>query len=118
MLQYHTGDWEITPGVRFEHSSIHNTFWVIPTETDPNSPNFGNALSGHFDSNHTIYNEVLPSLFVNYRPDPGAVYRAGIWTSYTRPAFVKLGGGVTNSPSTSGGTVTNTITREIRVSRP
>jgi len=110
MLQYHTGDWEITPGVRFEHTSIHNTFWVIPTETDPNSPNFGNALSGHFDSNHTIYNETLPSLFVNYRPDPGAVYRAGIWTSYTRPAFVKLGGGVTNSPSTSGGTVTNTIT--------
>jgi TonB-dependent receptor len=110
MLQFHTGDWEITPGVRFEHTYIHNNFWVIPSDTDPNSPTFGNALLGHFEGNRTIYNELLPSIFVNYRPDPGAVYRAGIWTSYTRPAFVKLGGGVTNSPSTSGGTVTNTIT--------
>jgi TonB-dependent receptor len=90
MLQFHTGDWEITPGVRFEHTSIHNNFW--------------SQVTSQFEGNHTVYNEALPSIFVNYRPDPGAVYRAGIWTSYTRPAFVKLGGGVSTSRSASGAT--------------
>jgi TonB-dependent receptor len=98
MLQYRTGDWEVTPGLRFEHTFIHTTFWVIPKDVD------GNQLDGYASGTHTIYNEVLPSVFVNYRPDPGAVYRAGIWTSYTRPAFVKLGAGTTVSPSASGAT--------------
>ena len=98
MAQIRNGDWEVTPGVRFEHTTIHNTFWVIPQDVD------GNSLPGYFTSNKTIYNEFLPSIFVNYRPDPGAVYRAGIWTSYTRPAFVKLGGGESVSPSASGAT--------------
>jgi TonB-dependent receptor len=104
MLQFHSGDWEITPGVRFEHTEIHNTYWFTPAVADPDSPDFGNALPGHFASNRTIYNEALPSIFVNYRPDPGAVYRAAIWTSYTRPAFIKLGGGSSTSPSASGAT--------------
>jgi len=98
MLTYRTGAWEITPGMRFEHTSIHTTFWVIPSDVD------GNQLAGYAGGNDTIYNEALPSLFVNYRPDPGAVYRAGIWTSYTRPAFVKLGSSTTVSPSASGAT--------------
>jgi TonB-dependent receptor len=102
MLQYHTGDWEITPGVRFEHTYIHNIFWTIPSDLT------GTQLLGHFDGNHTIYNELLPSIFVNYRPDPGTVYRAGIWESYTRPAFVKLGGSTTVVPSAGSGT---TLTR-------
>ena len=98
MAQIRNGYWEVTPGVRFEHTTIHNTFWVTPQDLD------GNSLPGSFASNKTIYNEFLPSIFVNYRPDPGAVYRAGIWTSYTRPAFVKLGGGESVSPSESGAT--------------
>jgi TonB-dependent receptor len=102
MLQYRTGDWEITPGVRFEHTYIHNIFWVIPSDLT------GTQLLGHFEGNHTIYNELLPSIFVNYRPDPGAVYRAGIWESYTRPAFVKLGGSTTVVPSAGSAT---TLTR-------
>jgi len=67
MVQFHTGDWEITPGVRFEHTYIHNVFWVTDTTVSP---------VGHFGGNHTIYNELLPSIFVNYRPEPNAVYRA------------------------------------------
>src|SRR5262249_30206650 len=98
MLTYRTGAWEITPGMRFEHTFIHTTFWVIPSDVN------GNQLTGYPGGNDTIYNEALPSLFVNYRPDPGAVYRAGIWTSYTRPAFVKLGASTTVSPSASGAT--------------
>ncbi|MFL6602785.1 MAG: TonB-dependent receptor [Steroidobacteraceae bacterium] len=109
-VDFHTGAWEVTPGVRFEHTDIHNTYWVIPSEfSDPNDPTAGTSqVEGHFDSNHTVYNEALPSIFVNYRPDPLTVYRAGIWTSYTRPAFVKLGGGMTTTPSASGAT---TLTR-------
>jgi len=98
MVQFHAGDWEITPGVRFEHTYIHNIFWLTPSDTN------GNQLTGAFSGNSTVYNELLPSIFVNYRPEPGAVYRAGIWTSYTRPAFIKLGGGASVSPSASGAT--------------
>ena len=106
MAQMRSGDWEVTPGVRFEHTTIHNTYWVIPFIIDPNDPTQTQTIpvAGHFESNKTIYNEVLPSIFLNYRPDPGAVYRAGIWTSYTRPAFVKLGGGASVNPSASGAT--------------
>jgi TonB-dependent receptor len=99
MLQYRTGDWEITPGMRFEHTFIHTTFWRTPLPDASGTP-----VTGYASGSDTIYNELLPSLFVNYRPDPGAVYRAGIWTSYTRPAFVKLGGSTTVSPSASGAT--------------
>jgi len=104
MAQFHTGFWEVTPGIRFEHTTIHNTYWVIPQELQDDGTGNLQAVTveGHFESNKTIYNEALPSIFVNYRPDPGAVYRAGIWTSYTRPAFVKLGGGKSVVPSNTG----------------
>ena len=91
---FETGGFEIIPGVRFEHTSIHNTFWTMPKDAE------GNEVAGHFDNNRTHYNVTLPSIFVNYRPaDTDAVYRASIWESYTRPAFVQLGGGVNYSVS-------------------
>jgi TonB-dependent receptor len=112
MLQLHPGDWEITPGVRFEHTYIHNTFWTIPSQCQPSADGTDPCAStvqlpGSFTSNHTTYDEVLPSIFVNYRPVPGAVYRGGIWTSYTRPAFFELGagqgqGGASITPSANG----------------
>lgn len=44
-------------------------------------------------------------MFVNYRPDgDGAVYRGSVWTSYTRPAFVQLGGGRSTDISSDGQT--------------
>ncbi|HXP00014.1 MAG TPA: TonB-dependent receptor, partial [Luteibacter sp.] len=87
MATIQQGPLEIIPGVRFEHTSIHNTFWTTPTDAD------GNELPGYFDNNRTIYNEPLGSLFINYRPNGNVVYRASFWQSYTRPAFVQLGGG-------------------------
>lgn len=81
------GDVEIIPGVRFEHTTIRNTFWTTPQDAN------GNELPGYFSNNHTVYNEPLGSLFVNYRPTSNSVYRFGLWQSYTRPAFVQLGGG-------------------------
>src|SRR5262249_43729352 len=58
MLSYRTGDWELTPGLRFEHTYIHNIFWLTPSDVN------GNSLVGSFSGNHTKYNELLPSLFV------------------------------------------------------
>ncbi|MEA1648640.1 TonB-dependent receptor [Nitrospirillum sp. BR 11164] len=93
-------DLEIVPGFRFEHTSIHNTFWVTPHDAD------GNELAGHWGYNSTHYNEPLPSIFANYRPDENSVYRAAIWTSYTRPPFVQLGGGSQTSISNGVTTIT------------
>ena len=90
------GNLEVIPGLRFEHTDIRNTFWVIPQDAS------GNEIPGYFAKNYTHYNEPLPSVFVNYRPSENAVYRGAIWTSYTRPAFVQLGGGSQVSVSADG----------------
>jgi TonB-dependent receptor len=78
------GDFEVTPGVRFEHTDIHNVFWADTYNSS------GTWTGGAFTSSNTTYDEVLPSLFVNYRPSESATYRASVWTSYTRPAFIQL----------------------------
>jgi TonB-dependent receptor len=100
MATIQDGPWEIIPGVRFEHTSIHNTFWTTPQDAD------GNELPGFFDNNRTIYNEPLGSLFINYRPGNNVVFRGAIWQSYTRPAFVQLGGGSQISVSNGVTTIT------------
>jgi len=100
MATINQGPVEIIPGVRFEHTSIHNTFWTTPTDAD------GNELPGAFQNNRTIYNEPLGSLFVNYRPGGNVVLRGAVWQSYTRPAFVQLGGG--SQINTSDGVTTIT----------
>jgi TonB-dependent receptor len=90
------GDLELIPGIRYEHTSIENTYWV--------RRNDGGV--GAFESNHTRYNEVLPNVLANYRPTQNSVYRAALWWSYTRPAFVQLGGGA----QVDVGDTTTTIT--------
>jgi TonB-dependent receptor len=90
------GDLEVIPGLRFEHTDIRNTFWVTPHDAT------GNEIPGYFAKNYTHYDEPLPSIFVNYRPSEGAVYRGALWTSYTRPAFVQLGGGSQVNVSADG----------------
>jgi len=92
MATLKTGGLEIIPGIRFEHTDIHNTFWVQGT--------------GQFSHNSTTYNEVLPSLFLNYRPNGSTVYRASVWTSYVRPPFLDLGGGANTSTSNGVTTIT------------
>lgn len=99
MATLRSGNWEILPGVRFEHTAITNTFWAQPVAIH------GAEQVGAFANNHTRYNVALPSVFVNYRPDgDGAVYRGSVWTSYTRPAFVQLGGGRSTDISSDGQT--------------
>jgi TonB-dependent receptor len=84
------------PGLRFEHTDIRNTYWVIPQDTN------GNDLPGGFQSDTTTYNQLLPSLQVNWRPDPGTVYRASVVQSYERPSFFQLGGGEQISHNADG----------------
>lgn len=84
---------EVIPGVRFEHTSIDNTFW--------NMDGTG-AKVGAWARTQTQYNEPLPSILVNWRPDQNSVYRASVYSSYTRPAFVQLAGGASTSVSSDG----------------
>lgn len=90
------GDVTVIPGLRFEHSEINNTFWNMPTDAS------GNEIAGSWGSSKTTYNEALPSLAVNWRPDAGTVYRASIAQSYTRPAFFQLGGGEQSTHNDDG----------------
>ncbi|MFT4198928.1 MAG: TonB-dependent receptor [Pseudoxanthomonas sp.] len=100
MATFSLGNLDIVPGLRFEHTSIHDTFWTTPTDED------GNEQVGYFDSSHTTYDEPLPSVFLTWRPDTRTVYRASLWASYTRPAFVQLGGGTDISISNGVTTIT------------
>jgi len=83
-----SGNLEIIPGARYESTEVHNTYWVRDAL---------DMTKDHFDSNKSHYSEFLPSLFLNYRPDGDTVYRAAIWTSYTRPPLFQLGGSASSS---------------------
>ena len=94
MASFSFNQLEMLPGLRYESTAIHNIFWhTLPKQKDVD-------VLGYFDSNQTHYHKPLPSLFFNWRPSgDSSVYRAGVWTSYTRPAFVQLGGGAKTSQS-------------------
>ncbi|GAA0543930.1 TonB-dependent receptor [Rhizomicrobium palustre] len=87
---------EIQPGLRFEHTEIKNVFWQDAYDKA------GHWSSGSFASSRTVYDELLPSLFVNWRPNEAGSYRALIWTSYTKPAFVQLASAETITRNDSG----------------
>ncbi len=97
------GNLEVTPGFRFEHTEIHNVYWVTPTV-------YGVTQEGYFSNNAVSYDEALPSLFLNYRPSSNAVYRAAVWTSYVGPPFLQLGGGSSTSVSQNGNLTVRTTT--------
>lgn len=103
LAQFQAGNWEFIPGLRYEHTDVHNTYFVIPFDAD------GNQLLGHFDSNKTAYNELLPSVLVNFRPSAKSVYRAALWRSYTRPPFGQLGGNARIEVDSSSGKTTVTM---------
>jgi TonB-dependent receptor len=81
------GALELTPGARFEHTTIKNRFWSTPTDAE------GNEQPGAFDSSTSHFNKFLPSIQANYRPNAFSVYRASVSTSYVRPSLFQLGGG-------------------------
>lgn len=94
---------EVVTGLRYEKSVIRNRYWIRKWDQA------GDEVLGGFESNRAGYSKVLPSLALTYRPTPGSVYRASLWSSYTRPPFFQLGGSATQSYDPS--TRTTSITR-------
>lgn len=78
---------EVLPGLRYEHTDIRNTYWVLPTNGS------GTEIAGNFASSSTTYDKVLPSVALNYRPNSGSVYRLSASRSYVAPSFFQLAGG-------------------------
>ncbi|MDR3508801.1 MAG: TonB-dependent receptor, partial [Caulobacteraceae bacterium] len=93
---------EVITGLRVETTQVNNTAWqsrpgVDATPTTPAIPD-----DSKFVDTHRTYTEVLPSIFLNYRADAHTVYRAAIWTSFSRPAYQNISGGSTVTRDTSG----------------
>ena len=86
------GPVEAEAGLRYERSVLDNHYWV--------------SGSG-WASSTTIYDKLLPSMLLSWQAGPAGLYRASVWTSYARPAFFQLGGGVTTEAG-PGGTLTIT----------
>jgi len=84
------GPVEAEAGLRYEHTNIDNHYWA----------------SG-WASSTTTYDKLLPSLLLSWQAGSAGLYRAAAWTSYARPAFFQLGGGVTTEAG-PGGTLTIT----------
>ncbi|CAL4869554.1 hypothetical protein MMA231_03846 (plasmid) [Asticcacaulis sp. MM231] len=86
---------EIVPGLRFEHSDLQNTYWLIPYNDEVEQP-------GGWRQSRSTYEAWLPSLFMTWQ-GAGGEFRFGLWQAYARPSFVQLAGGAKT-------TVTNGVT--------
>ncbi|MDR3510629.1 MAG: TonB-dependent receptor [Caulobacteraceae bacterium] len=97
---YGMADWkfdktEVIAGLRIENTQVNNSAYNTGETCDTN----GNCTT---DPSHTgmqttkrSYTEVLPSITATYRPAPKIVYRAAIWTSFSRPAYQYISGAST-----------------------
>lgn len=81
---------EVIAGLRAERTKVDNTFWV------------NDGANSRFGSSSKEYTNVLPSVTAIYRPSEQFVYRAALWTSFSRPEFVNIMGGqsITRDPAT------------------
>lgn len=85
------GDLKVIAGGRYEHTEVENHFWSDD-----------GAESG-FTSSDADYGVFLPSVTATYRPNDQWVYRAALWTSFSRPEYGYISGGqsVTRDPVTN-----------------
>ncbi|KSB90437.1 hypothetical protein AS593_13220 [Caulobacter vibrioides] len=86
MATHAAGAWEAQFGLRGERTRIDNRFWVMPDTVDGETP-------GAWGASRSRYAKLLPSLNLSYRQGDRGVWRAAAWRSYSRPAFMQLGGG-------------------------
>ena len=64
LTNFKVGDVEVTPGIRYEHTGVHDTYWISGNNgVDLNGQHYGWA------SSTSSFNEVLPSVFAAWRPD-------------------------------------------------
>lgn len=78
MANLRFGDLTVVPGVRYEYNHFKGTYW----QTQPDTAGFVTS-SRHYD-------QWLPSIVANYRPNDTMVVRASVRRSYSRPAFDML----------------------------
>lgn len=91
------GPLEIVPGVRLEASRIDSRYWLSGNNGVP-----VNGVAYGWNSSSSGYGALLPRLLVNYRPAADQVYRAALWTSYTRPSPYQLAGNATTAIDADG----------------
>lgn len=91
LAQLRWGDLQVIAGGRYEQTDVKNTFWSDD----------GDA-SG-FDTSDADYGVFLPSVTATWRPNEQWVYRAALWTSFSRPEYGYISGGqsVTRDPVTN-----------------
>lgn len=92
MATFKFGKLETITGLRIETTNVDNVGWL--SDDDP-------SKSG-FVTTKRSYTEVLPSIFFNYRATSHSVYRAAVWTSFSRPAYQNITAGETISRDGSG----------------
>lgn len=102
----HLGAVEVTPGLRYEHVDVHNRFWIAGNQgvDRPVTASDGTRSIEHYgwSTSDSTFNEFLPSLTAAWRPNARSVYRAAVWTSYTRPPFIQLAGNTSTSVDADG----------------
>lgn len=81
---------DLIAGLCYEHTRIDNIHWTTP------APGAGGAVAdGAFSKSRTEYNQFLPSVQLNVRPDAGTVYRlfAAVEWRRTEQRSERLGAG-------------------------
>ncbi len=97
MANLNLGPVAVTPGLRYEHTDVHNVFWISGNNgVDANGQHYG------WGSSNSSFDEVLPSITAAWRPTERSVYRAAVWTSYTRPPFIELAGNTSTRVDADG----------------
>lgn len=78
-------------GLRYEHTDYRADHWVLA------STGAAGAQPGHFAADGNKYDELLPNLAINYRPNETLVARFSAHRSFSRPAFALTAGPETHS---------------------
>ncbi|WP_162305885.1 TonB-dependent receptor [Oleisolibacter albus] len=91
------GGLEILPGLRLEQADLDSRYWLSGNDGVPKD-----GIPYGWNDSRSDFTALLPRLQVNYRPDGRTVYRAGLWTSQTRPSPHQLAGGASTDVADDG----------------
>lgn len=98
--------WEIIGGARFEHTDVKNTVWrtgrVTPASPTPASRYDDATGTTGFADTKATYDNVTPSIHVNYRHSDRLVFRSAVWTSIARPEYRYIEAGESYTYNTNG----------------
>jgi TonB-dependent receptor len=98
--------WEVTAGARYEYTDVKNTVWRNG-RSNPAAPSaasrFDDAagVAGFADTKAT-YDNVTPSIHVNFRQSDRLIFRSAVWTSIARPEYRYIEAGESYTYNTNG----------------